>query len=118
MLDYTDIPIHIRCTERYKIDPRYPGDHLFWKYHEWGAGSQEGWRSREGRGEPAVNEFHERGYQALLKNGTMSRSDFRRELGITDIAVGGLIMAMSFKYPIYQEDRGPNTFVGLLQEVG
>lgn len=35
MQDWTHIPIHIRCTERWKIDPNYPEDGCrFWKLSE------------------------------------------------------------------------------------
>lgn len=30
MIDYSHIPIHIKCTERWKIDPLYPADGCRW----------------------------------------------------------------------------------------
>lgn len=30
MIDYSHVPIHIKCTERWKIDPHYPKDGCRW----------------------------------------------------------------------------------------
>jgi len=35
MQDWSMIPLHIRCTERYKIDPNYPDDGAkWWRFSE------------------------------------------------------------------------------------
>lgn len=48
MIDWTHIPIHIRCTERNKIDPRYPLDDARW----WRLTEQKAERTGEKRAEP------------------------------------------------------------------
>lgn len=48
MQDWTHIPIHIRCTERWKIDPNYPEDGCrFWKLTEESANRMGDERAKE-----------------------------------------------------------------------
>lgn len=100
MQDWSHIPIHIRCSERWKIDPSYPQDGCAW------------WRVQGKRPEykHPVKGFLDRTtdeqYKLLAyirEHGPVTVKDIRRDLGIPSAISSAMIDGISKIAPVYHE---------------
>ena len=113
MTDYTHIPIHVRCTERWKIDPAYPGDMRFWSQvtRERKAGYADG----PGSQSTGMNEVQQRAYRYLAEHGWVTSVELIEHIGVSSQRAGHIINGISYFAPVYEEadERGRLTY-GLL----
>jgi len=101
MSDWSHIPLHIRCTERWKIDPSYPKDDATW------------WRLEEASkrgttyGPIAKNKGKSERQKRLIayieEHGVVSTKDMRRDLGYTESDIKHIINGITLASPVYEE---------------
>ena len=119
MIDYSHIPIHIRCTERYKIDPQYPDDGCKW------------WQYQTERGNKTQNEQPgDYGYTQVSDRYAEQRELRRRAMEILkrgETTVGGLADSLGVSRErihktilsgmdglVYEDSQNGKNVVGLL----
>lgn len=125
MIDYTHIPLHIRCTERYKIDPEYPDDDAkWWKYQtERGDKDQARWWSND-----ELNRVADRYVEAERKrnialgvvreHGEATLKQIADALGVPTDNAQRVIIGMGEQYPLYEYEKNGRTRFGILQDTG
>jgi hypothetical protein len=114
MINYEDIPIHIRCTNRHLINPDYPGDAAFWRavsmIEKRDRGTQRGYY----RPPPALSETAKTMVNMMTKHGEYSRAAFGNQLGLSEGQINAAVSNMGFFYPVYQTNKNNRTTYGIL----
>jgi hypothetical protein len=97
------IPLHLRLTERWKIDPTYPNDDAKW------------WQAEERKTD---YRYHMNGYpdrttdqqkevlEYIREHGPVTVTDIRQDMGLPRNVSTAMIDGLSKIHPIYQERRG------------
>lgn len=114
MINYQDIPLHIRCTNRHLIDPTYPGDNQWYKQlaeikHDQRS-LEHGKRFNQNRSSKYDVEIS-LVVDAMKENGPLLPYQMRR---IVDAPFNTLLNALNRKYLLYQEERGAGYAYGVV----
>ena len=99
MQDWSMIPLHVRCTERWKIDPTYPDDDAKW------------WKFQEGRPTEKRMEFEmyvdkgsekqRRAWEIVKEHGEIAVHVLAEKMG-TDVPRARFALdGLSKMYPLY-----------------
>lgn len=112
MSEWASIPIHLRLTERWKIDPNYPNDTAKW------------WQLEEKKtrvGAPgASNSGQSERQQAMLalieEKGEITQADIRDRFGYPCELSKHIINGLSHRYPIYEGKRGGFSYYGVVRQ--
>jgi len=122
MIDYSHIPIHIRCTNRHLIDPHYPKDDAAWWRiqldRKGGNGADMEEKTRVDERYTIANERRERLAAKMREVGMMSSAQVGRFLGVKGDYVRAMLRGMHTK-PLFfeqQEEKGKMVWYGLLSD--
>ena len=114
MINYQDIPIHLRCTNRHLIDPEYPGGIRFWHNAEVLA-DKDHTRSTAYHMPPRELSRNAKAmYNLMVEYGEYRNGAFAKKLGLTDTQVLAAINNMMAIYPVYETYRGNRVYYGIL----
>lgn len=115
MIDWESIPIHLRCTCREKIDPRYPGGARWWKQQDLHARAGVSPEERSAHKDVPCRSK----YLPVLLKTLDGREANSRELadilGISTAAVPAVVGGLSFGVPVYESKRLNETWFGILE---
>ena len=115
MQDWSMIPLHIRCTERWKIDPNYPDDNARW----WRLEEQSKREATFGPGtfSSGQSERQQKLLTYLRENGPVSGREITRDIGLKWNELDHVINGLSHRYQVYQAMRDGRTVYGVNEEV-
>lgn len=111
--DWSMIPLHIRLTERRKIDPNYPDDDARWWARELGKPSSMHWGYTQSE-RTTKEQFKLLAY--IEEHGPVTVTDIHRDLGIKRSFSTGMLSGLSRRYPIYEEMKDGLYYYQLLPE--
>jgi hypothetical protein len=113
-IDWQSIPMHIRCTGREKIDPRYPGSAQWWAQQDLRAKTGTMSDDRPAHTGNASKSKYMPGLLAATDGRETSVPELAEVWGILPKAVPSIVGSLSFSVPVYEGKEGNQKRFGLL----
>jgi hypothetical protein len=114
MTDFAHIPLHIRLTDRRKIDENYPAgnDARWWQMQELTARVSKARRTNR----PELNGLQKELAAYVMERSPVSAIEVARHFGIETARVHTAIIGAAMVHPIWEADRNGLIYFGYLKE--
>jgi hypothetical protein len=114
VINYEDIPIHLRCTNRHLINPDYPGDNAFWRFVDVVAKRDHARPNAYHAPKAQLSDNAKAMVDIMIERGEYPKTSFGKDLQLTEPQVMAAINNMGNFYPTYQTRKGNRVYFGIL----